>query len=285
MIKENVDVAIAVERARHANVGNDARGSRPARGQDAAPAARECTFSGFMKCSPTAFHGIEGVVELRRWFKKIESVFKINECAEGKKVRFAAATLQGPALNWWNTKVANIEVQRMEHELWNLKVKEYNIMAYTQRQANLNEAVCMAHKLIDQKSQARDERILEGKKRKWESFQSGNGSGKGNQRDNSRQTLQNNQRQGNVRAMVTTPGNGKLPLCERCFTPHVGQCTIKYHKCEKVGHKLRYCKEMNVSMGANALPILTCYDCAEQGHTRNRCPRKVKQGEIRKVRG
>ncbi|GKD68592.1 hypothetical protein Tco_1322682, partial [Tanacetum coccineum] len=129
----------------------------------------------------------------------------------------------------------------MDHELWNLKVKEYNIVAYTQRfnelalmylrmvepervkvdayiqgltnnikgevtsskPANLNEAVRMAHKLMDQKSEARDERILEGKKRKWESFQSGNSSGKGNQRDNSRQTLQNNQRKGNARAMVT----------------------------------------------------------------------------------
>ncbi|GKD28970.1 putative reverse transcriptase domain-containing protein [Tanacetum coccineum] len=96
------------------------------------------------------------------------------------------------------------ELQRMEHELWNLKVKEYNIVAYTQRfnelalmclrmvepervkvdayirgltgnikgevtssrPANLNEAVRMAHKLMEQKSQARDERILEGKKRK-----------------------------------------------------------------------------------------------------------------------
>ncbi|GJY33473.1 putative reverse transcriptase domain-containing protein [Tanacetum coccineum] len=250
MIKENVDVAIAAERARHANVGNDVRGSRPARGQDAAPAARECTFAGFMKCNPTAFHGIEGAVELRRWFKKTESVFKINECAEGKKVRFAAATLQGPALTWWNTKVANMGLET---------VKEYNIVAYTQR---FNELALMCPRMVEpervKKSQARDERILEGKKRKWESFQSGNGSGKGNQRDNSRQTLQNNQRLGNVRAMVTAPADGKLPL---------------------------YCKEMNVSMGANALPILTCYDCAEQGHTRNRCPRKVKQGEIRKVRG
>ncbi|GJS41302.1 hypothetical protein Tco_0566345 [Tanacetum coccineum] len=34
MIKENVDAAIAAERARHANVRNDARGSGPARGQD-----------------------------------------------------------------------------------------------------------------------------------------------------------------------------------------------------------------------------------------------------------
>nr|GEX48456.1 hypothetical protein [Tanacetum cinerariifolium] len=40
MIKENVNATIAAERARHANVGNDARGSGPARGQDAAPDAR-----------------------------------------------------------------------------------------------------------------------------------------------------------------------------------------------------------------------------------------------------
>ncbi|GKD29082.1 putative reverse transcriptase domain-containing protein [Tanacetum coccineum] len=156
--------------------------------------------------------------------------------------------------------------------------------------ANLNEAVRMAHKLMEQKSQARDERILEGKKQKWESFQSGNSSGKGNHRDNSRQTLQNNQKQGNARAMVTAPTDGKvssgsLPLCERCFTRHVGLCTIKCHKCGKVGHKVRYCKEKNVATGANALPIPTCYDCGEQGHTRNRCPRKVKQEEVREVRG
>ncbi|GJY96897.1 hypothetical protein Tco_0513807 [Tanacetum coccineum] len=100
MIKESVDAAIVVERARHANVGNDARGSGSARGKDVAPAVRECTFAGFMKCNPTAFHGTEGAVELLRWFKKTESVFEISKCAEGKKVKFAAVTLQGPALTW-----------------------------------------------------------------------------------------------------------------------------------------------------------------------------------------
>ncbi|GJT99316.1 putative reverse transcriptase domain-containing protein [Tanacetum coccineum] len=155
------------------------------------------------------------------------------ECVEGKKVKVVAATLEGPALTWWNAKVATMgletinqmpwnemkqlmtaefcpieEVQRIEHELWNLKVKEYNIMAYTQRfnelalmcprmfepkrvkvdayirgltenikgeiiyskPTNLNEAMRMARKLMEQKLQARDERILEGKKRKWENF-------------------------------------------------------------------------------------------------------------------
>ncbi|GKF39738.1 putative reverse transcriptase domain-containing protein, partial [Tanacetum coccineum] len=113
---------------------------------------------------------------------------------------------------------------------------------------------------------------------------------KGNHRDNSCQTLQNNQKQGNARAVVTAPTNGKvsygsLPLCEHCFTRHVGLCTIKCHKCGKVRHKVRYYKEKNVATGANTLPISTCYDCGEQGHTRNQCPRKVKQEEVGEVHG
>nr|GEX37252.1 putative reverse transcriptase domain-containing protein [Tanacetum cinerariifolium] len=306
---DNVDAAIAVERARQANVRNEASGSGPVRGQDAALTARECTFGGFMKCNPTAFRGTKGAVELLRWFMKTKSVFGISECAKGKKVRFAATILKGPALTWWNAK--------------NLKVKEYNIVANTHRfnelalmcprmvepervkvdayiqgltnnikgevtssrLDNLNEAVRMAHKLMDQKSQARDERILEGNKRKWENFQSRNSSGEGNQRDNSRQTLQNNQRQGNTRARVTAPTDGRLPLCERCFTRHVGLCMINCHKCGKVRQKSRYCKEKNVTTGENASPIPTCYNCGDQGHTRNRCPKKVKQKEVREVRG
>ncbi|GKA55845.1 putative reverse transcriptase domain-containing protein [Tanacetum coccineum] len=220
------------------------------------------------------------------------------------------------------------ELQRMENELWNLKVKEYNVVAYTQRfnelalmcprmvepesvkvnayirglidnikgevtsskPTNLNEAVCVAHKLMEKKLQDRNERILEGNKQKWENFQSGNSSGKSNNKDNSRQSSQNNQNQGNARAMTTAPneGNvysGSLPVCERCFTRHVGQCTIKCHKCGKIRHKARYCKEKNVATGANAQPIWTCYDCGEQGRTRNQCTKKVKQDEVGEARG
>ncbi|GKD62229.1 putative reverse transcriptase domain-containing protein [Tanacetum coccineum] len=70
------------------------------------------------------------------------------------------------------------ELQRMENELWNLKVKEYNMGEVTSSKPTiLNEAVRMAHKLMEQKLQARNERILEGNKRKWENFQSRNSSG------------------------------------------------------------------------------------------------------------
>ncbi|GKA05466.1 putative reverse transcriptase domain-containing protein [Tanacetum coccineum] len=323
--RESVDAAIAAERARHANAGNDARGSGPVRGQDTAPVVRECTFVGFIKCNPTAFHGTEGAIELRRW--------TCFDLVESKVATMGLETVnQMPWTKMKQLMTAEFcpieEVQRMEHELWNLKVKEYNIVAYTQRfnelalmcprmvepervkvnayirgltdnikgevtsskPANLNEAMRMAHKLMEQKSQAKDERILEGNKRKWENYKSGNSSGKGNHRDNLRQTLHNNQKQGNARAMATatTDGNvssGSLPLCERFFTRHVGLCTIKCHKCGKIRHKARYCKEKNVTTVASALPIPTCYDCGEQGHTRNRCPRKVKQEEVGEVRG
>ncbi|GJS12328.1 putative reverse transcriptase domain-containing protein [Tanacetum coccineum] len=187
MIKESVDTA-----ARQANVRNNANGSVTVRGQDTALAVRECTFAGFMKCNPTVFRGIKGAVKLQRWFKKTESVFKISECVQ--------------------------------------KVKEYDVVAYTQRfnelalmcprmgevtsskPTDLNEAVRMAYKLMEQKSQARDARILDGKKRKWESYQSGKSSGKGNKKDNSYQTLQNSQKKGNAQAMVTAPTDGKLPF-------------------------------------------------------------------------
>nr|GEX78921.1 hypothetical protein [Tanacetum cinerariifolium] len=252
MIKDSVDAAIIAERARHENVRNDASGSGPVRGQDAAPVIRQCTFVGFMKCNPAVYRGVEGAVELQIWFDKTESVFEIRKCAKGKKVNFAAATLEGPALTLWKTKVATMglktvnqmpwtemkqlmtaefcpieKVQRMKHELWNLKVKEYDVVAYTQRlnelslmcprmvepervkvdayirgltdnikgkvtsskPADLNEVIRMAHKLMEHKSQGRDARILEGNMR--------------------------NQKQGNALATVTrAEGNdGVAVLC------------------------------------------------------------------------
>ncbi|GKA19680.1 hypothetical protein Tco_0699595 [Tanacetum coccineum] len=118
MIKESVDATIAAKRERQANVRNDASGSGPVRGLDTAPAVRECTFAGFMKCNPAVFCGVEGAVKLRRWFEKTESVFEISKCAKGKKVKFAAARLEGPALTWWKTKVATMGLETVNQMPW-----------------------------------------------------------------------------------------------------------------------------------------------------------------------
>nr|GEX96621.1 hypothetical protein [Tanacetum cinerariifolium] len=41
------------------------------------------------------------------------------------------------------------EIQRMEHELWNLRVKEYNIVAYTQR---FNKLALMYSRMVEPES-------------------------------------------------------------------------------------------------------------------------------------
>ncbi|GKF07176.1 putative reverse transcriptase domain-containing protein [Tanacetum coccineum] len=217
MITSRVNEALSTDRARRVNASGAGR-SR----QGGTPAVRECTFTGFMKCNPTVFHDTEGDFELRRWFEKTKMVFGISECAEGKK-----AVNQIPWTKMKQLMTAEFclaeEIQRMENELWNLKVKEYNIVAYTQRfnelalmclrmvdpenvkveayirgllknikgevtsskPTNLNEAVRTTHKLMEKKLQAKKEREIEGNKRKWENFQRWNNSRK-KYKDNSR---------------------------------------------------------------------------------------------------
>ncbi|GKA32596.1 reverse transcriptase domain-containing protein [Tanacetum coccineum] len=270
LIQERIDEAIAAERERvrrennpevtppaltPAPITNPATNPTlgSATGLTAGTATRECTFTGFLKCNPTSFHGNEGVVGLSRWIEKSESVFDISKCAEGNKVIFAAATLQDSALTWWNNQVASMgravanskswtemkammteelcppeEIQRMEHELWNLKVKDYNITAYTTRfnelillcpemvptekkkveayirglsdniqgevtsssPTTLSRTIRMAHKLMEQKRKSKMDKEADAKKRKWESFQPEGNSG-GNQ-DNQRNQRNNN---------------------------------------------------------------------------------------------
>ncbi|GKD47621.1 hypothetical protein Tco_1276597 [Tanacetum coccineum] len=43
-------------------------------------AARECTYTDFLKCEPLNFKGTEGVAGLSQWFKRIGSVFYISNC-------------------------------------------------------------------------------------------------------------------------------------------------------------------------------------------------------------
>ncbi|GJT10567.1 putative reverse transcriptase domain-containing protein [Tanacetum coccineum] len=214
------------------------------------------------------------IVDRARWFEKTEMVFGISECTEGKKVKFATATLQGPALTWWNSKVKELKIvaytQRFNElalmcprmvDLESVKVDAYirglsdNIKGKvtSSKPTNLSEAMRMAHMLMEQKLQAKHERAMEGNKRKWENFQT----------------------------MTTAPNEGNaptgpLPLCERCFTCHISRCTIQCHKCGKVRHKSRYYKENIIATGANAQPTWTCYNCGKQRHIRNHCPKKNK---------
>ncbi|GJX63362.1 putative reverse transcriptase domain-containing protein, partial [Tanacetum coccineum] len=69
--------------------------------------AHPCFYADFMKCQPLNFKGTESIVDLTRWIEKMESFFNISGCA--------------------------IENQKLEIELWNLKVKGNDVPAYTER--------------------------------------------------------------------------------------------------------------------------------------------------------
>ncbi|GJR34512.1 putative reverse transcriptase domain-containing protein [Tanacetum coccineum] len=112
-------------------------------------AARECTYSDFLKCQPLNFKGTEGVVGLTQWFEKMEFVFLISNYIVACQIKFSTCTLLGSALMWWNSHVKTVghdatygmpwktlkkmmtakycprgEIKKLEIELWNLKVKE-----------------------------------------------------------------------------------------------------------------------------------------------------------------
>nr|GEX00585.1 hypothetical protein [Tanacetum cinerariifolium] len=73
--------------------------------------ARPCFYADFMKCQPSNFKGTEGVVSLTRWIEKMESIFQIS-----------GYVIENQGEN-----------KKLEIELWNLKVKENNVSAYTER--------------------------------------------------------------------------------------------------------------------------------------------------------
>nr|GEX94138.1 hypothetical protein [Tanacetum cinerariifolium] len=208
---------------------------------DAGPAVPEitgCTYVTFMKCNPQTFKGTEGAVKLCQWFEKLESVFRISDCKEKDKVKFATATLQGRALTWWNGRIASMGIDAANGTLWT-ELKGNDIDGYTNRfhelallcprmvepeqvkveqyirglsknirgdvtsskPAGIDEVVRMAYQLMGQIIQDKTDEALEGEKRKGEGDRGGRGD---NQRDYNRRQ---NQRKANARAMANAALN------------------------------------------------------------------------------
>ncbi|KAD6796115.1 hypothetical protein E3N88_07011 [Mikania micrantha] len=88
----------------------------------------------------------------------METVFRVSNCREECRVKYATCTLNGAALTWWNNHVQGLgideayqipwltlkqmmmdeycprsEIQKMEEELYNLKVQGSDIVSYTTR--------------------------------------------------------------------------------------------------------------------------------------------------------
>ncbi|GJW83920.1 hypothetical protein Tco_0157065 [Tanacetum coccineum] len=189
LVADKVAEALEADRATRNNL-NVAGGSGGNGGQGGAPPVRECTFAGFMKCGPTQFHGNEGVVELCLWFEKTKSVFRISDCAE-----------------------RTVPSEKKKVELY-IKGLPKNIKGETtsSRPVVLNDAIRMAHTLMEQKIQDKAKRIAESNKRKWESNnnQAGgsNNNRNNNYRNNNHHNQYNNRSKGGPRAMTAAQNDG-----------------------------------------------------------------------------
>nr|GEV99942.1 transposon Ty3-G Gag-Pol polyprotein [Tanacetum cinerariifolium] len=124
------------------------------------------------------------------------------------------------------------------------------------RPATLNKAVRMAHVLMEQKTQAKNERLAEGLKRKWENNNQGN-----NNNNNS------HNRGGNQTRIA--------PKCNHCGRCLFDQCPPKCENCGRMKHKAKDCRSKNVASGATVQSNVVCYKCGERGHKSRACPKKA----------
>ncbi|GKC28771.1 hypothetical protein Tco_1036065 [Tanacetum coccineum] len=95
-MQKQVAEAIAEYEKNRTNLKND-RGSKGNVGDAGGvitPPVHGCSYKTFLNCKPHSLNGTEGVVGLKRWFEKMEHVFKISKFAEEDKVKFVDVLLK-----------------------------------------------------------------------------------------------------------------------------------------------------------------------------------------------
>nr|GEY76111.1 reverse transcriptase domain-containing protein [Tanacetum cinerariifolium] len=75
------------------------------------------------------------------------------------------------------------------------------------------------------------------------------------------------------------PYEGSKPLCSKCNYHHDGQCALKCHKCNRVGHLAHDCRSTtnantaNNQRGTRTGQKPTCFECGDQGHFKSEFPK------------
>ncbi|GKC85121.1 reverse transcriptase domain-containing protein, partial [Tanacetum coccineum] len=191
------------------------------------------------------------------------------------------------AMTWTNLKKMMTDkyclrgdIKKLEVEMWNLKVKESDKIEWyvgglpdmihgsvmASKPKTMQDAIEFATEMIDKKICTFAECQSENKK---------------NQDDNQQQEdkRQNTSRAYTVGSGENKPYGGSKPLCSKCNYHHDGQCALKCHKCNRVGHLAHDCRSTtnvntaNNQRGTRAGQKATCFECEARGHFKRGCPK------------
>ncbi|GJW77685.1 hypothetical protein Tco_0139367 [Tanacetum coccineum] len=108
LINDGISSALKAQAASMASASNPNRNTGPT----GTPVAKTGNYKEFVSCQPFYFNGMEGVVDLIRWFERTKSVFSRSNCAEENKVKFATSTLTDDALSWGNAYAQPIGIEQ-----------------------------------------------------------------------------------------------------------------------------------------------------------------------------
>nr|GEZ90059.1 hypothetical protein [Tanacetum cinerariifolium] len=278
MIDQGVTTALAARDALKSTNGDDSHNSRTCV-RRTERAARECTYTDFLKCQPLPFKGTEG--------KTLMKMMTDKYCSRN-------------------------EIRKIEMELWELKVKGTDLASYTQRFQELallcgrmffeesdkiekyvgglpdmihgsvvaskpktmQEAIEITTELMDKKIRTFAERET-ASKRKFENT-SRNTQNQQQQHSNKRQ---NTDRVYTAASSEKKQYEGSRPLCAKCNYHHDGSCVPKCRNYNKFGHAARDCRSVantnnaNNQRGTRSGQKLGCYECGVQGHFKRECPK------------
>ncbi|GJZ87291.1 putative reverse transcriptase domain-containing protein [Tanacetum coccineum] len=197
------------------------------------------------------------------------------------------------------------EIKKLEIELSNLKVKGNDVPAYTERfqeltlictkfvanetekvdkyisglpdniygnvksarPKTLDETIELSNDLMDQKLRTYVERQSDNKRKADDSSKNNHGH---QQQPFKRQNIV---KAYNMGTGERKPYGGSLPKCTKFHLHHNGSCTQRFHKCNKIGHFARDCRNTgntnvaNTQKGNGEAPKGNgCFECGAPGH-------------------
>ncbi|GJQ92666.1 putative reverse transcriptase domain-containing protein [Tanacetum coccineum] len=144
------------------------------------------------------------------------------------------------------------------------------------RPKTLDETIELANELMDQKLRTYAERQSDNKRK-------ADDISRNNQQPFKKQNVAKAYNLGTAEKKTY---EGNAPKCTKCQRHHPGPCTLKCHKCGKIGHYARDCRSTgntnatNNRGGNGPNPKGNgCFECGNQGHFKRDCPKlKNKNG-------